>query len=744
MKRPLLAFALLLFVATAPAQVTTQARELTLDDALNPGRLMPRGLFGLAWKGDGEHYTWLARTRNGLAWLEATPESPEPKTLLSGKAFKSMAEKAGAKGLAFTALAGAEWTGPSSAVIEGAGGLFELDLERSTLRRLLDLPDDAEAQSVSPDHKQAAYSKDKNVFVRKPDGTVFQVTQDGFEFLTYGLSVSRVEFGIKDGLWWDPTSRRLGFYSEDLRPILPYPFIDWKPRPAKHVLGRYPMAGQAGSSVRVGVYDSHTDEIVWLATDPTVDEYLTNVTWGPKGESIYVAHVNRAQNAMQLVRYDATTGKKVATLFEETDEQWVEPEHGPIFLPDDSGRFLWFSPRDGFNHLYLYTGDGHLLQQVTKGKFDVASFLEWRKGHPGEFFFTATGKDPRDMHLFLGRIVPPKAQVEFTNPTDAKIAFEDGQTFRQVTTEPGQHSPVISPNGDAVLDTWSRLGALPQTDVIAVDTGKATTVNRSRSPLTDYALGEESFFQTKTDDGQDLYGYMIAPPERQEGKKYPVLLWVYSGPHSQFVKNEFMGGLGASNLWLHYMATHGFVVLRVDGRGTLNRGINWVQCIHRHLGDLEVKDQVAALDKVISMGFADPDRVGVHGWSYGGFMTLSLVTKAPKRFKAAVAGAPVTDWRYYETGYGERYMDRPQENEKGYDQADPGRHIKDLQARLLVVHGSGDKTVVWQNTLDFLEKSIQAGKDVEYFVYPGRLHGLRGKDRQHFMRKMTAFFQRNL
>ncbi|MCA9321690.1 MAG: DPP IV N-terminal domain-containing protein, partial [Planctomycetes bacterium] len=537
----------LLFVALATlplgAQTRTATRTLTLDEALSPGRFIPRSPIGLEWMSDGSAYTWFERTPGGIAWQKSRVQDGTTETLIDEKAFAAAAKEAGFENLPLTAMVGADWV-EGAARITHEGAVLRVQLDPFHIAKGRTFPADAEATAFSVGDDYVAWSKDKDVFVGKPDGTVFRVTQGGHEFLTHGLSVSRVEFGITDGLWWDPTGRRLAFYREDLRPIEPYPFLETEVRPARHRLDRYPMAGRPGSHVTIGVYDTRDDSILWLATDPTKDEYLTNVTWGPDGESLFVAHVNRDQNLMQLIRYGASDGKPQATLITEKDDQWIEPEHGPIFLPDGGGRFLWFSFRDGYRHLYLHEADGHLLQDGTPGDFDVMDFSGWRGGKSNEFFYQATGSDPREKHLFVSSMAAPLADVAFDGDRTVRVEIKEGGV-RRLGGDGGQHEASIAPDGKHVLDTWSRLGTTPVVDLLGSDGRKVRRVHEASDPLEGVTLGKESFFTTKTDDGQDLHGYMIEPPERDEGRKYPVLLWVYSGPHSQFVRDEWMGGLGA-------------------------------------------------------------------------------------------------------------------------------------------------------------------------------------------------------
>jgi dipeptidyl-peptidase 4 len=700
-------------------------RELKLDQILGPraALLFPRGLHGLQWHPDSTKLSWFKRVKGKPVLVTQPLDGGEETVVLTADALATAWKKAKLPGQAPPLSQAMQWNedGRSLRLFQG-GALWRIELNPLQITLRHRLPSGAGAMAFSSGDERVAFVKDHDIHVLASDGVIQPVTRDGNVDVTYGVSVSRNEFGIHDGLWWDPTGRRLAFYKEDLRPIEPYPYVDFKKRPAAAVHGRYPMAGRKGSVVSVGVFDSRTNKVVWLETDPLADDYLTNVTWGPDGRRLYVAHVNRGQDQMALVEYDAVTGKRLRTLFTENDEQWIEPEHGPVFLPDRSGKFLWLSPREGFDQYHLLNREGKVLARVTPGEYDVIAFKGWDGDGQG-FFFESTGENPREKHLF-------HASLE--------------GAVQQVTRGRGQHETLLAPDRCRVIDVHRSLELPLAVDLLTLQGVTVRRLHESPDPLKDYRLGTHRFFTVRSSDDQDLYGHIIFPPDLDPAKKYPVIHYVYGGPHAQLIQDRWMGGQGRWILWMHYMAARGYVVFRLDNRGTPRRGIEFEQAIHRRLGTCEVEDQTRALDYVHGLGFTDPGRVGVHGWSFCGFMTLSLMTRAAERYRAGVAGAPVSDWAYYETGYGERYMDTPEENPGGYKAACPGRHVKGIKGRLLVVHGTADDTVMWQNTIDFLGRCIEAGVEVETMIYPGDKHGLRGKSFVHFVRKMTRFFDQEL
>jgi len=432
----------------------------------------------------------------------------------------------------------------------------------------------------------------------------------------------------------------------------------------------------------------------------------------------FVARVPRSQDHMELVRFDAATGKRQAVLLEEHDAEWVEPEHGPTFLPD--GRFLWWSSREGHRHLWLHEPDGTLVHQVTKGAFDVRRLLAVTPDGKTAWF-EASGEDPRQRHLFAAAV--------------------DTAEIRQVTRERGCHHTELSPDGSRAFVVWSNLETPPSARLLDLRTGAALLLPQLPDPLTAFALPTQRMFTVKTDDDVVLYGHIALPPDLAEGQKCPVLLYCYGGPHVQLVTEERLGG---APLWLQALAGEGYVVCRLDNRGTPNRGIDFEQAVFRHLGVLEVQDQLRAVEWLAQQPFVDKARIGVHGWSFGGYMTLRLLLAAPTTFACGVSGAPVTDWAMYETGYTERYMDLPAENPDGYALSSCLPFVGQLQRPLLLVQGTDDRTVMWAQTLRFVDKCIDAGKQLDYFVYPMQQHGLVGRDRVHFLQLLHDYLGRHL
>ena len=566
-----------------------------------------------------------------------------------------------------------------------------------------------------------AFTRGQNLFIAEPQGKITQVTFDSLPGYVNGQSVSRNEFGINKGTFWSPDGSSLAYYRKDETRVSNYPLVDIMTRVASLKNIKYPMAGMASEELHVFVYDRKTGKTQEIDTPGPYDQYLTNVTWTPDGHYLLMAVVNREQDHMWMNMYFTQTGKKILTLFEEENERYVEPLKPARFLKGEGSFFLWESRRNGYNHVYLYDLTGKLYGDLTPGTFDVTEVLGFDQEQK-YFYYVSTEKSPLERHIY--RYEPKKKR---------KMCL---------TQVHGTHGGALSPDGKYILDRWSNVETPHVIDVMTTTGRPVVTLLRAPDPWQDKRLGRVELGKLPaTDTSPALYYHLIKPVDFDPSKKYPVVIYVYGGPHSQLVTDTW---LGQSRMWQHYMAGQGYVSFTLDNRGTGGRGFDFESCIHRHLGDYEVKDQMRGVDYLKSLPWVDPARIGVHGWSYGGFMTLSMMLKDPGVFKAAVAGGPVTDWKYYEVMYGERYMDRPEENPAGYKEADLKNYVNNLDGHVLIIHGAMDSTVVWQHSLTLLRAFIRAGKQVDYFVYPTHPHNVRGWDRIHLMRKVSDYFDEYL
>ena len=572
----------------------------------------------------------------------------------------------------------------------------------------------------NPKHEERVELKEGNLYV---DGNLVE-RGDGYN-IVLGESVHRNEFGINGGLFWSPKGSRLAFYRMDQSMVVDYPIVNTKAREAEVRNIKYPMAGMKSHEVTVGVWDAAAKKLVYLNTarDTTVHEremYLTNIAWSPDEQYVFIAKVNREQNHMWLEQYDAATGRFMKVLFEETNPRYVEPCEPMIFTPKGD-QFLWFSMRDGYKHLYLYNLAGSLVKQVTKGEYEVEGFIQFDK--KGENIFIYANKDN-----LAGR--------------DAyRVNLKKG-TMERLTSGKGTNTVALNEAGTRMVCAYSSVDVPAAAYYLNIEPRKYPEpyyFYLSENPLKDYAMPEVKLGTIKAADGvTDLYYRLITPPNMEKGKKYPTLVYVYGGPHSQLVTDSWLGG---GNLYFMFLAQQGYVVFTVDNRGTDNRGFEFESCTHRHLGEIEMADQMEGVKFLKSQPYVDQDRMGVEGWSFGGFMTITMKLAHPEVFRVGCAGGPVIDWKWYEIMYGERYMDTPQENPEGYEANCLLNKAKDLEGRLLVIHGAEDNTVVWQHSLEFIERCINNYKQVDYFVYPHHEHNVLGRERLHLYQKMFQYYE---
>ncbi len=567
--------------------------------------------------------------------------------------------------------------------------------------------------------------KEGNLFV---DGKLVE-RGDGYN-IVLGESVHRNEFGINGGLFWSPQANYLAFYRMDQSMVVDYPIVNTKAREAEVRNIKYPMAGMKSHEVTVGVYDTRNQRLVYLSTasDTTVHEremYLTNIAWSPDEKYVFIAKINREQNHMWLEQYDAITGAFVKVLFEETNPRYVEPCE-PMFFTPKGDQFLWFSMRDGYKHLYLYNMDGTLVKQVTRGEYEVEDFIQFDK--KGENIFIYANKDN-----LAGR---DAYRVNLKKGTMECLTMQENGLH-------GTHTIALNEQGTMWIDLWSSVDVPMRADLRDLKHKNVVhTFFTSENPLEGYAMPGVKLGTIKAADGKtDLYYRLITPPDMEPGKKYPTLVYVYGGPHSQLVTDSWLGG---GNLYFMFLAQQGYVVFTVDNRGTDNRGFEFESCTHRHLGEIEMADQMEGVKFLRSLPFVDENRMGVEGWSFGGFMTITMKLAHPEIFKVGCAGGPVIDWKWYEIMYGERYMDTPQENPDGYEANCLLNKAQNLEGRLLVIHGCEDNTVVWQHSLEFIERCINNYKQVDYFVYPHHEHNVLGRERLHLYQKMFQYYEDHL
>ena len=570
-----------------------------------------------------------------------------------------------------------------------------------------------------------AVSKNGSLYVIYANGAERLVAERENDQITYGEYVSRNEFGIDGGTFWAPNNRKVAFYRKDESKVTSFPLLDITTRTGSLKEIKYPMAGMDSENVQLGIFDVVTGETVYAAVDDFgYDRYLTNITWSPDGDMIYIQVLDRSQKHLKLNAYSAQTGDFIKTILTEDNEKYVEP-FDPLYFIKDQNFFIYRTAnRDGYRNLYLCDNDGN-IRRLTSVDADVKYV-----GNDGRYvYYTSAEVSPVENHLFRIEIKNLKKGV-------AKASFGKPQ---RLTFAEGWHEIQLSPDCRHFIDSYSSLCTPRVVNLCASDGKILNNLLTADDPTLDYAYTEISLGTVKSADGQyDNYYRLIKPKDFDPSKKYPVIVYVYGGPHSQMVQNTYLAQL---RRWEMYMAQRGYLVYVQDNRGTENRGIAFEQAIHGQCGQAEMADQIEGVKMLMDLPYVDKERIGVHGWSYGGFMTISLITNYPDIFKVAVAGGPVIDWKWYEVMYGERYMDNPAVNPEGYEKTSLINKAKDLKGKLLICQGAIDPVVVWEHSLSFIRECIKNNVQVDYFPYPCAEHNVMGKDRVHLHDKISMYFE---
>ncbi len=689
-----------------------QDKTFTIEEAVlgAGGKLIPKNLDQLQWI---EKSSLFSQAQGNT--LQIREAKTNKVTLTVSKSEIDLALKAmGCDTL--KKLPRVTWLSATHFKFNFASKVIEYDVTKKTAYKLVVYnAEEMENADFNYDYRKVAYTKGSNLYINTQ-----QITFDEKPGIINGQAVHRNEFGIVKGTFWSSDGAQLAFYHLDEHMVAEYPIYQLKTRPADARTIRYPIAGTPSHHASVGIYNTLTQATIYLKTGEPLDQYLTNITWSPDNKSVYVAIVNRAQNHVWLNQYDASNGALIKTLFEETDAKYVEPQHGLTFLKTDPSKFIWWSERDGYNHLYLYDVSGTLIKQLTKGNWVVTDLL---------------GMNKKESKLFVSSTLPIPSERNTLS-----IDLKTGKV-ELLTKNSGTHLSILSPNGDWFIDHFQNATTPREIKIVSTEGQQQHLLHTAPNPLTDYKLGETSLGTLKAKDGTELFYRLIKPINFNPDAKYPVIVYLYNGPHLQLVNNTWLGG---ANLWMQYMAQKGYYVFTIDGRGSMNRGHAFEAAVHRQLGAVEMEDQLVGVDFLKSLPNVDVNRIGIHGWSFGGFMTTSLMTRNAGVYKVGVAGGPVIDWGLYEIMYTERYMDTPEENPEGYKTNNLLNYTKNLKGKLLMIHGGEDDVVLWQHSLQYVEKCIKDGVQLDYFVYPHHPHNVIGKDRVHLMDKISRYFFDNL
>ncbi len=731
----LIAFALAVFFSphSAAQQTAASGKALTVERIYAQPSLSGRLTRGLTWAPDGKQLSyfetkgtgkeaktelWVMDAANGQQRLLVGSDKLE--TILPAETSKATQ----ATGLGRRAPSQYQWAPDGSGILfQGATALAWFDLKSQVGRLLVSGKAEITDPKISPDGRSVSFVRDHNLrLVNLADGKERAITQGGTEEIRKGELdwVYPEELAVKTGYWWSPDSSAIAYLEMDERKVSQYPMVDFSSPSGEAEMERYPPAGGANPIVRVFVASLSGGEARAMDTGAETDMYIPRVNWLMDSKHVAIQRLNRTQTTLDLLIADTSTGSRRVALSEK-DPYWINLSDDLVFLKDGK-RFLWSSERGGYRHLYLYDLDGKQLAQVTKGDWEVTA-VDRVDEAKGLVYFTATEKSVLERHLYRVNL--------------------DGSGFTRLTKEEGSHAVTLAPDASTFIDTYSNTAAPSRQDLFHADGSRIATINENKvAELADYRLSPVEFLSVKSHDGVPLNASMIKPPNFDPQKKYPVLVYTYGGPGVQIIRNTWGG---ATFLWHELMAQKGYIIFSLDNRGSAGRGHLFEEPIHFRLGAQELSDQRDGVAYLRTLPYVEASRIGIWGWSYGGHMTLHAMFESNGDFKAGFAGGPVTDWRYYDSIYTERYLGLPQKNKVSYEESSPVKNAANLKGKLMIAHGTGDDNVHFANTLAVINNLIEAGKYVEVLAFPGRGHGVSDPPaRRVLMQRVTQFFLDNL
>jgi dipeptidyl-peptidase-4 len=708
-------------LAQSPA--AQSGKEITIERLFQPPSLGGRLTQGIEWAPDSKRFSYLDRQGSGRdavvqLWI-MNAATGERKVLVNADTLKSVMQPEKAKTSQSTGLGRVQpdnylWSPDGNSLLfVGSNSLVLLDLKTMTPKAILGSEEEIEDPKFSPDSHWISFSRSANLFVVNiSSGAVTALTTGGSEEVLKGKLdwVYPEELDTRTAYWWSPDSAKIAYYEMDERPVTRYTIADMSSPTGGTEFTRYPQAGEANPIVRVGVVGVTGGETKWMDSGASTDVYLARVDWLPDSRQLAIQRINRAQNQLDLLFANATTGAS-KTILTESDKYWINISDDLYFFSDNK-RFLWSSERTGYRHFYLYDNSGKELAQLTSGDWaisDLGGFGPGAANHPavdearGFIYFISNKDDVRETQLY-------------------RVSIGD-KSLTRITKVAGSHDARIAPDASAFVDTYSNAATPARQDLYRMDGSKVAVVSEGKVPeLTEYKLSPIEFVEVTADDGNKLNASLIKPLNFDPAKKYPVLINVYGGPHVQLVRNSW-GGLRF--LLDQVYAAQGYILFTLDNRGSWGRGHAFETPLYHHMGKIELQDQLAGVKYLKSLGYVDPARIGITGSSYGGYMTLEALFNAPEVFKLGVSDAPVTDWKLYDTIYTERYMGRPQDNADAYKESSPVNQAEHLRGKLMLVHGTGDDNVHFANSVELLNAMIDGGHyPDELMIFPGRGHGI--------------------
>ncbi|MBR3792660.1 MAG: DPP IV N-terminal domain-containing protein [Alistipes sp.] len=706
MKRILTTLVTLVLMTTLSVTAQTERRLLSIEDVVLNRDLTPKS-YPVRWVGASDSYATVEQ--NVLVAYDA--RTAKKRTLITVEELNQLLATN------FKTMPAYSFEEDGSLVVTAHNQRTVIDLKTKQITSRSQIPTGGENLTrQSGKGGLYAYTKKNNLYLFDGQKEIAVTSYDDPNIVC-GQTVSRNEFGISGGIFFSPDATKLAFYRKDESRVTDFPLLDIQTRTGELKSIKYPMNGMASEHVSLGVYDIATGKTIYLnVTDFDEERYLTNITWSPDSQRIYIQVLDRAQHNVHLNSYSASTGQMLKQILTEHNDRWVEPQHPLVFLESDPTRFIYATDnRDGYWNLYLCNDEGQ-IERLTKTDASVAYVAQDAK----HVYYTSAEVSPIDNHLF-------------------RVEIATGKQTRLTKAE-GWHTVAVSKSGRYFLDTYSSLHVPRVVELGRTDLKPARELFRAEDPTAGYNYSEITIGTVKSADGKyDNYYRLIKPLDFDPTKKYPVILYVYGGPHSQMVQNTYLAQL---RRWEMYMAQRGYVVFVMDNRGTSNRGAEFEKAINRQCGQAEMADQMEGMKWLMSHEWVDKDRIGVHGWSYGGFMTISLITNYPDVFKVGVAGGPVIDWKWYEIMYGERYMDNTQNNPEGFELTSLINKATNLKGKLLICQGAVDNVVVWQHSLSFVQECVRNNiHSIDYMPYPTAEHNVYGRDALHLYNKITNYFE---
>ncbi|MGH9734487.1 MAG: DPP IV N-terminal domain-containing protein [Candidatus Acidiferrales bacterium] len=740
--------------AAAPGSATSQeagttAKQLTVERIYGEPSLSGGLTRGIKWAPDGKRFSYYGESADGSGealWV-MDASTGAPKVLVNAATLREVTqpEKRAVIQATGAARAGEKtyvWAPDGNSLLfMGSDSLAVLDLGTMKRKELVSGSKDIVDPKFSPDSKWISFAGGHNLWVVNVEtGKTRQLTSGGNADLLKGELdwVYPEELDCRTAYWWSPDSTKIAYYEMNEKPVEHYPIMDMSSATGAMDYTDYPEAGTANPVVRVGVVDitgtagaDGVPETRWMDTGKDTNVYIPRVDWLTDSRRVAIQRLNRAQDRLDLLFCDAASGrsKRIVTL---TDKYWVNISDDLYFFADGK-RFLWSNEESGFRHYYIYDMNGKQLEQLTSGDRGITAPAAFGPGASA-----AAAVDEANGYVYF---MSNKDTVIGTQLYRVSIG---GKKLTQVTHGAGTHEVVIAPKTFGFVDTFSDAMTPPREDLYSADGTKVATINENQVPeLAEYHLSAVEFMNVTAKDGTKLYAMMIKPPNFDPAKKYPVLISVYGGPDAQSVRDAW-GGI--TFLWHEMMAQKGYIIFQLDNRGSYNRGHAFETPIYHHFGRVELQDQLSGVSYLKSLSYVDGSRIGIWGWSYGGYMTLYSMTHARGVFKAGVSVAPVSDWRLYDTIYTERYMGTPQENPDGYRESSPVNAAGNLSGKLMMVHGTGDDNVHFANTAEFINELIEANRyPARLMVFPGRGHPISDHGaRVQLFSRITQFLLDNL